>query len=126
MQYFQIINTFSIFDVETLEEFAGLSPISNATLLTILTMFFYMSQDLQKYFTICSQYKTHTNMGFTLLAAETLAPNQPNFKFLLESMCQIIAIISNDTLQWAEKPITKKLQHSHQKSRSMVAVDSSV
>ena len=67
IQYFQIINTFSNFDVETVEDFGGHSSCSNATLLTILKLFFYISQDLQTCFIICSQYKAHTNKGVTPL-----------------------------------------------------------
>ena len=96
-----------IFDVKTLEEFEELSAPSNATLLTI-SMLFYITQDLQTYFIVCIQYKASTNKGVTTLQAEILVPNQPNFKFLLESSCEILATLSEDTPQWAEKPITKK------------------
>ena len=96
-----------IFGVTILEDFEGLSTPSNATLLTI-SKFFYITQELQTYFTICSQNKAHIKGGVTPLQAEILVPNQPKFKLLLKSMFQVIPILCEDTPQWAEKPITKK------------------
>ena len=112
-----------IFGVTILEDFEGLNTPLNATVLTILK-FFYVTQELQTYFTICSQNKAHIKRGVTPLQAEILVSNQPNFTLLLKSLCQVIATLCEDTPQWAEKPITRK--HSCQNSRSMVVVDHSV